>query len=622
MDRKPAKRELVPDKYISDGLLYVLWKLAKVDYSNPRQLFEFGFEYIKPHHWENKDLAYKLFALSEQFGVTLQNPRFEEGYFKDSHPDDYKEIVKLTEEELKKEPEVFDKLFNTKNRILARKKALEGKNLTMEDAKELALDIIPINITHLYDGIWFEVRPNSNAKKKLSNFLDIYLANFINDKLIGQPQTLDYSLIKPQNFYTFEKHRFWGDFKLREMQEKYGTRFTLTGLVSKDKEFLHIHYLLALDKLGLVKIGRLGTNSGAYTHGDDPQWEVSMTLQPSFNNQNKSILDQKIIVEPYFSKDKKREWIDFFKKIGVIRQQKQTEELEKELSGFSSPFWSSTTATNLLKEADDIIAEAPEEIKKMDWLFREYNSTPYSLEKSRTIILASLDKLSEKYETIPLVYTTLPLPSYVNYPSQIWREILSTHSFEKEDCGHLDFLNALASLVKDKVFGLLSFETIWADDKSLVFKVTVVGYNKRPTKESGLGDVKAGTSFNENKGILALGDKEPKFLISKNNLGQYFFSNKPLKFENTDTIYFKIFDVLYEKADTNGFCSYGEINKFLQESGEETLTDKAKIVERISNGLKNLLRYSNLPKNGKIQDGKPLIKTKRGKGLIFYNPPI
>ena len=68
--RKPVKRELVPDKYMSDGLLYVLWKLTRVDYSNPKQLFEFGFEYIQPYEWEHKDLAYKLFALSEQFGIT------------------------------------------------------------------------------------------------------------------------------------------------------------------------------------------------------------------------------------------------------------------------------------------------------------------------------------------------------------------------------------------------------------------------------------------------------------------------------------------------------------------------------------------------------------------------
>lgn len=126
----------------------------------------------------------------------------------------------------------------------------------------------------------------------------------------------------------------------------------------------------------------------------------------------------------------------------------------------------------------------------------------------------------------------------------------------------------------------------------------------------------------EPKAISQTKKESSKLLISKNNLGQYFFNNKPLKFENTDTIYFKIFDVLYEKADANGFYSYGEINKFLQESGEKPLTDRTKIVERVSNGLKNLLRYSNLPKNVKTPDGRPLIKTKRGKGLIFYNPPI
>ena len=121
---------------------------------------------------------------------------------------------------------------------------------------------------------------------------------------------------------------------------------------------------------------------------------------------------------------------------------------------------------------------------------------------------------------------------------------------------------------------------------------------------------------------LSTNENKPKLLITKNNSGEFLFGDKPLKFENTNTIYFKIFDALYEKADATSFCSYGEINKFLQESGEETLTDRAKIVERISNGLKNLFRYSNLPKDGKIQGGNLLIKPKRGKGLIFYNPPV
>ena len=482
--RKPLKRELVPDKYMSDGLLYILWKLTRVDYSNPRQLFEFGFEYIKPYYWDNKDMAYKLFALSEQFGITLQNPRFEESYFKDSHPDDYKEIVKLTEEELKKEPEVFDKLFDTKNRILARKKVLEGKNLTMKDAKELALDIIPMNITHLYDGIWFEVRPDSNAKKKLSKFLDIYLTNFINDKLIGQPQTLDYSLIKPQNFYTFEKHRFWGDFKLREMREKYGDRFTLTGLVAKDEEFLHIHYLLALNKLGLIKIGRLGTNSGAYTHGDDPEWEAYLTIQAGFNNSNapkKEVAKERACLDT----DKKREWFGFFKKMGVIKDgSKQAEELKKEFGRYASlgsDSFDGKIMRGLLKETDFTFTEEPAKMKKMDWIFREYNSTPYSLEKSESTIINSLNKLSEKYETIPLVYTTLPLPTYMNYSSEVWREIFSIHSFEKEDFGHIDFLNALASLVNDGVISILSFDTIYINDKTLVFKATIIGYKPTPT---------------------------------------------------------------------------------------------------------------------------------------------
>src|SRR3989344_9660988 len=147
--------------------------------------------------------------------------------------------------------------------------------------------------------------------------------------------------------------------------------------------------------------------------------------------------------------------------MGVIKEKSErAQELKKEFNQFFSldGNFNGSIMRNLLKETDFTITEMPTELKKLDWVFREYNSTPYSLDKSKSIIIASLNKLSEKYETIPLVYTTLPLPSYVNYSSEVWREIFSVHSFEKEDFGHINFLNALASLISDKIIGLLSFD--------------------------------------------------------------------------------------------------------------------------------------------------------------------
>ena len=111
----------------------------------------------------------------------------------------------------------------------------------------------------------------------------------------------------------------------------------------------------------------------------------------------------------------------------------------------------------------------------------------------------------------------------MNYSSEVWREIFSIHSFEKEDFGHIDFINALASLVNDGVISILSFETIWADDKNLVFKATVIGYNKKPIEENKTTPIKAGLSFDENRGVVKYENKECEIPIKTN---QYFLCLK------------------------------------------------------------------------------------------------
>lgn len=113
---------------------------------------------------------------------------------------------------------------------------------------------------------------------------------------------------------------------------------------------------------------------------------------------------------------------------------------------------------------------------------------------------------------------------------------------------------------------------------------------------------------------------EPKLLITRDNWGDFYYRNKPIKFENNDTIYYLIFECLYEKGDLNGFCSYATINKYLEEHGKEKLTDDQQIKDRIKNGIVNLFRFSKLPP--KAPNKKPLIQKVRGKGVVLYNPSI
>ncbi|MSU60430.1 MAG: hypothetical protein EXS52_00755 [Candidatus Staskawiczbacteria bacterium] len=113
--------------------------------------------------------------------------------------------------------------------------------------------------------------------------------------------------------------------------------------------------------------------------------------------------------------------------------------------------------------------------------------------------------------------------------------------------------------------------------------------------------------------------KSAKRLITRDAIaGEFYYKNKPINFQGNETIYFLIFECLYEKSDFNGFCSYETINNYLQASGEEEYDDDRQIKDRIKNGIANLFRFTGLPK--KNPTGKKLIDVSRGKGLIFNNP--
>lgn len=106
-------------------------------------------------------------------------------------------------------------------------------------------------------------------------------------------------------------------------------------------------------------------------------------------------------------------------------------------------------------------------------------------------------------------------------------------------------------------------------------------------------------------------------LFTKDSHGKFYFDSKPIK-GGRDGIYFKIFVVLFEHGDAEGFVSYKDINKYLEETGEKILTDQKEIMVRINNGLKNFWHLTKLKNKG--PGGRVLIERKRGQGLILNNP--
>ncbi|MFC1630201.1 hypothetical protein ACFL06_01540 [Patescibacteria group bacterium] len=115
--------------------------------------------------------------------------------------------------------------------------------------------------------------------------------------------------------------------------------------------------------------------------------------------------------------------------------------------------------------------------------------------------------------------------------------------------------------------------------------------------------------------------EQRKTLITRDKeTGDFYYKNKIIKFDNKEAIYYRLFECLYENGDLKGFCSYKDINKYLEKHGGKEYTENQQIADRIKNGLASLFRFANLPQ--KTPDGKDLIRKIRGKGLTLYNPSL
>lgn len=112
-------------------------------------------------------------------------------------------------------------------------------------------------------------------------------------------------------------------------------------------------------------------------------------------------------------------------------------------------------------------------------------------------------------------------------------------------------------------------------------------------------------------------------LITKDATGRFYFNGKTLNLSNDRAIYYKIFDCLFQhslRMNENEVCAYEEINAYLVTHGKAFIKTKKDIRKRISNGLIDLYRFSNLPKF--LLNGDKLIITVKGLGLNLNNPTI
>ena len=113
-------------------------------------------------------------------------------------------------------------------------------------------------------------------------------------------------------------------------------------------------------------------------------------------------------------------------------------------------------------------------------------------------------------------------------------------------------------------------------------------------------------------------DVSPSSLITRDTNGDFYYRGKLINFQSQNDIYYKVFVALFEESGSDGFCPYKKIDKYLIQEGEDKLREEERVIKRITNAVQNLFRFTkNLP--NKAPNGKLIISTRRGEGLVIYN---
>ena len=151
-----------------------------------------------------------------------------------------------------------------------------------------------------------------------------------------------------------------------------------------------------------------------------------------------------------------------------------------------------------------------------------YDSNTFSLKRSMEIIMESVERLSQDYDIVPLIYTTLKLPSYVQYPSDIWRKIFGANSFKREHHGQLDFVEAILELRNKKLLNLNLIDIIYSNEEKLVIEANVTKTGKDLfIKNKSTQDSKM--FFDKNSSQIVFGEK---ICDIPKNTHQYFLCKK------------------------------------------------------------------------------------------------
>jgi hypothetical protein len=124
----------------------------------------------------------------------------------------------------------------------------------------------------------------------------------------------------------------------------------------------------------------------------------------------------------------------------------------------------------------------------------------------------------------------------------------------------------------------------------------------------------------EEKKIGLIRKKSHQLLIQRND-GIFEYNGNPVTFQNNDAIYAKTFHAIFRSQDVGlGYAPYTKIERHLQAHGVKAKDMPDQGIKRIQNMIRDIYRYSDLPKT--VPTGEKLIEILEGKGVILRNPTV
>lgn len=196
-------------------------------------------------------------------------------------------------------------------------------------------------------------------------------------------------------------------------------------------------------------------------------------------------------------------------------------------------------------------------------------------------------------------------------------------SFEQRGLGHHDVRIALSILTKEGT--VKNYHRCWGHTS---IEKGIARYEEVAVEKPKNEDVESYEAYHifispkklvELVGSVAQKSQGKRYITKEGR--EFYYKSKPIEFKDKQTLYYRIFEILYGHDGNSDFHSYDEIEKALVEQGVKALSDKKESQKRINNAIDTLFRFTHgtLPKTiNQINTIVPI----RGRGVEFSNPEI